>query len=285
MSSLVSRFKEAGLPLALSGRPVVGSVVGSGADQIVQMSIGKGTREDGFRERFWISRGNAANRVEVIGIDRKLRQLVLFVHEPAREFEERVWKSEAIGRGAWVIEKSKAEARKRHYLMGMDERHLFIAELPRPATTVAAAHAALRPNEAGSTTAHSGKVVRQGEWFFLLPSPAESVLLEEGIRTNRVVAWRKTAIGPVFDGSPSEHALTAMSGNARVRQRQGNPHVADEVVILSGTIPAEGRRVFVRGAIRHPEHKTVTVDGWRKVLRNAEPISNDQRQRRVAWVD
>ena len=73
-------------------------------------------------------------------------------------------------RRAWV--RRSTDARKRHFLVGRDERQLFMCRLPRACTTVAEAHAALRVPEA-KMEARSvlERALRQGEWFFV---PAEA---------------------------------------------------------------------------------------------------------------
>ena len=42
-------------------------------------------------------------------------------------------------------------------------------------------------------------------------------------------------------------------------------------------------RVHVRGRVRHPDHKTVMVDGWHEVLSNTENLSHAMRN--VAFLD
>ena len=59
----------------------------------------------------------------------------------------------------------------------------------------------------------------------------------------------------------------------------GRSHVADAVVIL------EGDRVYARGAVRHPDHKTLILDEWRRVYRNAEVRQESFGSNGVYWID
>jgi hypothetical protein len=75
-------------------------------------------------------------------------------------------------------------------------------------------------------------------------------------------------------------------GNA-MGQRGGNPHTADELVKISapkldhGFTVNQREDIFVRGKVRHKDHKTVAFKQWRKVIRNAElaPTSG------INWID
>ena len=42
-------------------------------------------------------------------------------------------------------------------------------------------------------------------------------------------------------------------------------------------------KVYVRGRVRHPDHKTVMLDGWHEVLSNTENLSHAMRN--VAFLD
>ena len=115
-------------------------------------------------------------------------------------------------------------------------------------TTVRDAHGSLRTDTVRNFEARNrrARVVRQGEWFFLPITRGQRKNLEKGI----VLA--KTAIG---------------------FQPLGKPHVADERVVV-------GINEFIRGRVRHPDHKTVRFDDWVHVVRNTE-------DRRLAtnWID
>jgi hypothetical protein len=42
-------------------------------------------------------------------------------------------------------------------------------------------------------------------------------------------------------------------------------------------------RVYVRGRVRHPDHKTVVLDGWHEVFSNTENLSDAMRD--VVFLD
>ena len=131
---LVRRFKEARLDLALLDEPIARGRAAAGTRDIVQIDIEKARS----LERFRIFPGASDNRVEVLGVDKSHQQLVLFVNEAARRFETRIAlnakppsDAKVVGRDkfAQVIEQFTSPE-KRHFLCGMDEQHLFIAQLP-----------------------------------------------------------------------------------------------------------------------------------------------------------
>jgi hypothetical protein len=57
--------------------------------------------------------------------------------------------------------------------------------------------------------------------------------------------------------------------------RSGRPHVADEVMLANF-------HIFVRGAIRHPDHRTVRFLHWMRAIPNTE---TSDRPEGVRWVD
>ncbi|HEX7900812.1 MAG TPA: hypothetical protein VF950_23845 [Planctomycetota bacterium] len=266
-ATLIRRFGDAGLDL----RPALAPIQPSNPD-IFQMDI----RRLGRAEHFRVWPGTEAS-ADVLSTDPKLRQLVLLVREPKRLFVETLPRMRlragelkgaarrAGGRLAGFTAETYAVERwtsgKSRYLCGMDERHLFIARLAG-GTTVRNAHDSLRPRRLPSTS------VRQGEWFFVPLTPGESGSLERMIAARRAVVLAKEPIGA-----------------------GGHPHTADELVRLPAprwTSADAGRgpsvAIFVRGAVRHPEHKTVRFRAWVSVVRNAEPGQTGP-VRNVFWID
>jgi hypothetical protein len=138
-------------------------------------------------------------------------------------------------RHVWV--EHRVDPRKRHVLCGRDERQLFICQLPRGVTTVRQAHEVLRAPELARA---AGKIVRQGEWFFLKPAVEELVALETALRDFRAVVQQGVPIG-----------------------RGGNQHRAEELAVIpaNGEVP---RMVFVRGRVRHIDHDTTTCRRGRR---------------------
>jgi hypothetical protein len=142
------------------------------------------------------------------------------------------------------------------FLCGHDERHWFVAAIREPVSTVAAAKEALKPplvreRQQRVRAKHRNRrrnraYLRQGEWFFV---PASSSDIEGGF---------------VLRDQPLAAA-------------RGKPHMADEVVREGG----ETR--FARGRITHPDHRTVVLDGWHRVLASTEDRAAVARH--VAFAD
>lgn len=305
---LVKKFEAAGLLLKLSDKPIV--PVFRGGNDIVQIDIGRKVNGSRRFEWFRIFPGATDNRIQVVGADKRIGQVVLMVHEAEREFEEKVpfttvrhlrerspegWidlmcrenmvrrdRVRVVSRGDRepdVFVTRKTRSTKRHFLMGLDERQLFIAQLPRAVSTVREAHESLKTGTVTLAEGKVGKATRQGEWFFLPASKEELGLIELGLKKNLLVVERTVPIGPFTDGSVR---------GPKVRQGRGNPHTADELIVVAGK-PVEGRwavrarEVFIRGRVRHIDHETVSFSKWVKVIRNAEP--NQGQALGVGWVD
>lgn len=271
--ALARRFAKANLRAEViqqRARDAPPTTSGAVPPDVFQMTI----LGEGRNEFFRISPGANTNRVEAEGIDCERHQLVLLVQEPARAFVERAWKhrlelNRSIVR---VIREDHThvwferwtDARKRHFLCGRDERQLFICQLPRAVTTVREAHRVL---QAPAVVWSKGKVVRQGEWFFIAPSAHELAAMAIAVRTLRTVVRAHASIG-----------------------RGGKPHVADEIVTVPTTVVASARverTVLVRGRVRHPDHEPVYLASWSKVVRNTEPVAADgvARMAGIRWID
>jgi hypothetical protein len=288
---LVRQFADAGLTLVLHDRPIIGGLGGRGSRDIVQIDIARKTNGSRRQEWFRIFPGAEENRISVVGTDKRYGQVVLMIHEPVREFYEPLpfwafsaslsrepgWQA-AVARKTGVREQDvmvdhgqvrvrrRTPDSKRHLLAGLDERQLFLAQLPRGVSTVREAHAILKTGSVAFAESQGVDSVRQGEWFFLEASKEETQAIEDGLRQNLLVMEHNVPIGPFTDG-----AVRAR----RVRQSRGNPHTADELVVLPGALPVSGfpirtREVFIRGRVRHVDHAAVNFSGWRKVVRNAE---------------
>jgi len=301
MDNLIKQFEKAGLPLVITREPIH-RVNNS---DVFQMDIARKLRGGKRSEFFRIWRGNSNNKIQVTNVDKDLKQLILMVHEPRREFavkhilsrhqiaalkkqaakEGRDWKSVISDRVDGTVISISEKARvmevlqktpqfKRHYLVGVDERQLFIAQVPKAITTVKQAHQELKGARVETAEGRApGRTLRQGEWFFLNPTPAELQELKRYIKKNRTAIVKKA---PLPGG--------------------GNPHTADEMV----TMPAKRLRhgfpvnrsqeIYVRGRIRHKDHKTLKFASWRKVLRNAEGGFEPERSSRMGrggiwWFD
>jgi hypothetical protein len=308
---LVRRFADAGLQLVLSNRTIVGGLSGSGATSIVQIDIGRTVNGSRRHEWFRIFPGAEENRIEVVGTDKKIGQLVLMVHEPPREFWEDVpwgrfrdydttspdWLatlannlhvrvgdlSAHVGKRGLLFNvriRRRSPSNKRHFLLGLDERQLFIAQLPKAVSTVRDAHACLKRPELITAEGKMGRATRQGEWFFVPTTEEERAVIEHGIAKNKINIERNVPIGPFHSGQVR---------GPKVRQGRGNPHTTDELIVIAGlpvpggAFPVRSREIFIRGRVRHVDHATVKFSQWMKVILNNE--ANAGQASGVGWVD
>jgi hypothetical protein len=189
---------------------------------------------------------------------------------------------------------------KSKFLCGHDERHWFVAAIPEsaPVGTVRQAKEALKPTEVlnaqadkrlharASNRRKNTAFVRQGEWFFL-PVPG-FVVDEKLILPNE----------PLRRGNGGKAHLAEFchrTGGETVyvcRHRPNGVTLAQYESILARKPKAKGwgwrvmRRnpgVYVRGRIRHPDHATITLHGWHRVVMNTE--GEAKAMRNVAFLD
>lgn len=189
---------------------------------------------------------------------------------------------------------------KSKFLCGHDERHWFVAGIPEsaPVGTVRQAREALKPAEVQTAQARRGlrakarsrrknaAYVRQGEWFFL-PVP--------GFAVDEKLVLRDEPLSRGNGGKPHWAEFCYRTGGEPIYVCSRHPNGVTEAqykVILAGNSKAKGwgwrtmRRnpgVYVKGRIRHADHKTITLHGWHRVLMNTEGQSRAMRN--VAFLD
>ncbi|MDB5349947.1 MAG: hypothetical protein JWN86_1194 [Planctomycetota bacterium] len=220
-----------------------------------------------------IRRPDAEAEVEVLDVQPGDRHLLLMVRE----------------RG----EKSK-------FLCGHDERHWFVAAVPEaaPVGTVRAAKEALKPFEVRAAQARKGLRAnagnrrknaayrRQGEWFFL---PAPDLTVDEKL------VLRDEPITRGNGGKPHWMDFCYRTGGETVHVCRQRPSGIDEAAHrkLLETQPEaknwgwrvmrRNAEVYVRGRVRHADHRTITLHGWHRVLMNTE--NQSKAMRNVAFLD
>lgn len=300
--TLVSAFAKAGLKLEISKEPLRGG--GRGMTEIFQLDVQRKLTGAQRGEWYRMYVGNEATEVSVRDTDKEHSQVVLMVREPETEFEETLWKPDGRFGGTYeswmkatvarsggklvrrisekkrdgVVISRKTEGGVRYFLMGVDERQLFIAQLTGPATTVDGARKLLGRTVAFAEGKRKGSSLdRQGEWFFLETSQGQRDHIDQLIKQNKISVHKKAVIG--------EH-----SG------RGGKPHTADELVSLplnkisekarlAHGFPVRSRQVYIRGAVRHSDHRTVKFSQWREVIANNEGATGQASATGVLWVD
>ena len=189
---------------------------------------------------------------------------------------------------------------KHKYLCGHDERHWFVAAVPEsaPVGTVRQAKEALKPPEVQVAQSHLGLRAearnrrknaayrRQGEWFFL------PVL---GFAVDDALVLRNGPLRRGNGGKPHWTEFCYPTGEETVHVCARHPNGAtpqQHEKILASNPKARGwnwqvmRRnpgVYVRGTVRHADHKTIALHDWHRVLMNTE--NQSKALRNVAFLD
>jgi hypothetical protein len=181
------------------------------------------------------------------------------------------------------------------FLCGFDERHWFVAAIPESATHVtgvAAAKDALQPHAVRDAVARirprdrfrrrNAAYVRQGEWFFL---PQWDLVVEpQAIVRNE----------PLSRGRGKDHVLeyAYVRGGEIVFVNAEHPSGIGEAEFarLSPSQRRTGWRqmrrdpeLYATGAVSHPDHNTILLHGWHRVLMNTE--GEARAMRHVAFLD
>jgi hypothetical protein len=231
----------------------------------VRIDVGSDRRGEFFELRLARTREIS---LDVVDADRDDRSLLLLVREGG--------------------EKSK-------FLCGFDERHWFVAAIPESArgvTGVASAKDALQPEAVREAVARvrprdrfrrrNAAYVRQGEWFFL---PQWALVVD-----NRDVLRNE----PLSRGRGKDHVLELAfrRGGETVYVNAEHPGGISAAAFesLSATRQRKGWRRMVRdpelyakGSVRHPDHNTIVLHGWHRVLMNTE--QGARAMRHVAFLD
>ncbi|HWC16034.1 MAG TPA: hypothetical protein VG498_03440 [Terriglobales bacterium] len=190
---------------------------------------------------------------------------------------------------------SRSGAEKHRFLLGHDERHWFVAGIPEstPVSRVRDAKQALKPDfvqssERGVRAKYRDRRtnaarIRQGEWFFV-PAPHA--------RVEQLLVLRNE---PIARGGGKPHVCEELYrfGGETVYVSPGAPNglTSDQYRALSDRernrwnwrVMRRNPKVYVRGRVRHPDHKTVLLDGWHEVLSNTENLSRAMRN--VTFLD
>jgi hypothetical protein len=237
--------------------------------RLVSEDLALDVRQDRHGEYFLISRAQASTtELVVLDVQPKDRHLLLL---------------------------SRSAAEKHRFLLGHDERHWFVAGIPEstPVSRVRDAKQALKPDlvqssERGIRTKYRDRRsnaarIRQGEWFFV-PAPA--------VRLELLLVLRNE---PIARGGGKPHVCEELYrfGGETVYVSPGAPSgLTDEQykALSEGErsrwnwrVMRRNPKVYVRGRVRHSDHKTVTLDGWHEVLSNTENFSHAMRN--VAFLD
>jgi hypothetical protein len=265
ISHLDSKFTRIGARLKVAGLPERGQRT----SDVFSLNV----RSDNKGEFFEILRQPQADaEVVVLDVQPAERHLLLQLRENGEKFK---------------------------FLCGHDERHWFVAGIPEsaPVGTVRQAKEALKPPEVvaaqaskrlrarASNRRKNAAFVRQGEWFFL--PVADLAVDEQLILPNE----------PLRRGGGEAHWVDFCyrTGGEMVYVCSRYPNGVIEAQyrkILAGNPKAKswGWRsmlrnpgVYGKGRVRHPDHRTITLHGWHRVVMNTEGQSRAMRN--VAFLD
>jgi hypothetical protein len=183
---------------------------------------------------------------------------------------------------------------KSKFLCGHDERHWFVSAVPESArgvTGVVTAKAALQPDAVRALVQRvrpkdrfrrrNEAFIRQGEWFFvpatLSPEPTDAQVFRNE---------------PLSRGRGKAHMLQFAFRTGGQTVYVNRPHPtgisAQRYAKLSPKAQREGQwmrmvrdpAVFAKGTVRHPDHATIQLPTWHRVLMNTE-----QRERAMQHVE
>jgi len=220
------------------------------------------------------------------------------VRDPANDARVEILDIQPADRHLLLLVRQEGEKSK--FLCGHDERHWFVAAIPEsaPVGTVRAAKEALKPVEVQATQAQlavawkarnrrkNAAYHRQGEWFFI-PVP--------NLKVDEKLVLRDEPISRGRGSKPHRCECCYRTGGELVYVSRWHPDgVSADAYrrILEENPGAKGwgwramRRnasVYVRGRVRHADHKTINMVGWHKVLMNTERASRAMRN--VAFLD
>ncbi|HEV2863672.1 MAG TPA: hypothetical protein VGX48_21890 [Pyrinomonadaceae bacterium] len=183
----------------------------------------------------------------------------------------------------------RAGEEKRKFLCGHDERHWFVCAVPgKSVSGVLTAFRALQPplvrysayvnlkRSKNLFRRRNEAYVRQGEWFFV-PAPGQKIDEKLVVRNE-----------PLTRGGGSKAHVCQYAyrtGGRAVLVCQRYPAGVSEETYrrLLDENPQAGRwrwrrmvrdpRLYVRGSVRHDDHKTVVLDGWHRVSMNTEGVA------------
>ena len=226
--------------------------------------------------------------------DRRGDFFELRVPEQMREsLDFDVLQTDSRGRHLLLFVRLKEKPAAR-FLCGHDEREWFVAAVPGAASTVEQAKQALKPrivrareNELEIPTRlrnrrKNAAFRRQGEWFFVsAQSSGRDRINEKAVLHNE----------PLRRGTGKPHIvefLYRMAGEL-VYVCPQHPNGVSEVYyrwLLQQNRKAaqwgwqaqrKNPRVYARGRIRHPDHATITLPDWHRVVLNTETETDAMR--------
>jgi hypothetical protein len=198
-----------------------------------------------------------------------------------------------------LMTRDSERGEKHKFLCGHDERAWFVAAVPEVPgiANVAAAMEALKPGlvrqrqnnlrirPKNRNRRRNDAFIRQGEWFFI-PSPnlnvdPKLVLQNEPLRRGRgkphaVEFLYRVGGETVYVSNRYPNGLTATQYGKLLSRKP-------EARNWQWSVLRRNPQVYVRGRVRHSDHKTIELNGWHQVLMNTE--TQAAAMRHLAFVD
>lgn len=187
---------------------------------------------------------------------------------------------------------------KEKYLCGHDERHWFVCAVPGQSVAgVVAAIEALQPVEVRTLARrtlrtkerlrrHNAAFVRQGEWFFV---PAPELEVDERLIHHNEPIRRGTGGKPHWcqflyrHGGESVMVCNRQPNGVTPEHYRKLVQAQPEAVGWGWRSMRRNAAVYVRGRVSHPDHATVVLDHWHRVLMNTENEAPGKRN--VVFLD
>lgn len=181
----------------------------------------------------------------------------------------------------------RREGGKEKFLCGHDERHWFVCAVPgRSVTNVVNAMEALQPafvrqniqkNVKRTKTRFDRRneaFVRQGEWFFVpFPNlePMAGLQIHRNEPISRGAGSKPHVCAEVFrirgeSVMVCKQCPTGVSMNRYEDILKSNPKASR----WRWRMMQRNATVYARGTVRHPDHKTIVLDGWHQIFMNTE---------------
>ena len=180
---------------------------------------------------------------------------------------------------------------KHRFLCGRDEDHLFVASVAA-VSTVAAAKASLKPTllteqEVGLNVAKRNRrktktFKRQGEWFFVPVEVGASPLLVTTNEPLRRSNNNKAHVAQYAFRSGGESVMVCNQHPAALTLLEYEQLIESNPSARHWNWRQMKRdaMVFAKGKVKHPDHATIYLDGWHRVLMNTEVLAET-----VAFLD
>lgn len=225
---------------------------------------------DYFELRVTRARSNALE-VTVPQADKRDRHLLLFVRQP--------------------------DGIPDRFLCGHDERAWFVAAVPGGASSVLQAKEALKPALVQARQNHvelpnrlrnrrrNPAFLRQGEWFFVPEALGlvndKFILRHEPIRRG---AGKPHIVEELYrTGGELVHVCTrhpnGLTKQAYTKLIESRPWA----LRWGWRVMRRNMRVYARGTVRHPDHATISLPTWHRVMMNTETQTDAMQN--VAFID